>query len=199
MELKAKQHPSKIVAVVGALAAGKDALADYLLQQHSVVVVEVGAFARQLAEEADKADPQLYDVSAKKMAEHGSEYVISRLVEEISQNEEWQTAPLVITGVRTPAEAIALKEQFGSDLLLTYVRVGDQAARYDRVQQRDLTSDPDDFQEFVEQDESLKAEFSLDNTAELADVVLWNSGSLDEFHSQIETKIVPHISDQNQN
>jgi dephospho-CoA kinase len=197
MQLKAKQYPSRIVAVVGALAAGKDVLAHYLLQRHSVVVVEVGDFARQLAEEADKTESELYDASAKKLAEHGPEYVITRLVEEIRQNEAWQTAPLVITGVRSPAEAAALKEQFGSNLLLTYIRVGDSAARYDRVRQRHLTSDPDDFQDFVQQDEALKAEFSLDNTAELADVILWNKGPLDEFYQQIEAKIVPYILPQN--
>jgi dephospho-CoA kinase len=196
MQLKARQLPSKIVAVVGALAAGKDVLANYLLQRHSVVVVEVGEFARQLVEEADKADAPHYDVSAQKMAEHGPEYVITCLVEEMSQNEEWPTAPLVITGVRTPAEVIALKEQFGSNLLLAYIRVGDQAARFNRVQQRDLTTDPDDFQEFIQQDESLKVDFSLNNTAELADVVLWNNGSLDEFYDQIEAEIVPHILNQ---
>jgi len=196
MPLIAKQHPSKIVVVIGALAAGKDVFAHYLQQRHSVVVVEVGAFARRLAKEANKTGPQLYDASAKKMAKHGPEHVISRLVAEIRQNDEWQAVPLVITGVRTPAEAITLKEQFGSDLILAYIRVGDQSARYDRVQQRDHLTYPDDFQEFVQQDESLKADFALDNTAELADVVLWNNGSLDEFYRQIEAEIVPHILEQ---
>lgn len=197
MQVQANQSPSKIVAVVGALAAGKDALADYLQQRYAVVAVEVGEFARQLAEEADKDDAKPYDATAQKLAEHGPEYVIARLVEEMSQNDEWQSKPLIITGVRTPAEAKALKEQFGSNLLLSYIRVGDQAARFDRVQQRDLTTDPDDFEEFVQQDESLKADFALENTVELADVILWNNGSLDEFHRQIEAEIVPHITDQN--
>lgn len=196
MQIQAKQYP-KIVAVVGALAAGKDALADYLQRRYAVVAVEVGEFARQMAEEADKEDAKPYDATAQQMAEHGPEHVITRLVEEISQNEEWQSKPLIITGVRTPAEAKALKEQFGSNLLLSYIRGGDQAARFDRVQQRHLTSDPGDFQEFVEQDESLKVDFSLENTAELADVVLWNNGSLDEFYRQIEAEIVPHILNQN--
>ncbi len=197
MQRQAVQPPSKIVAVVGALAAGKDALADYLRRQYAVVAVEVGQFARQLAEEADKEDAKPYDATAQKIAEHGPEYVITRLVEEISQNEEWRSRPIIITGVRTPAEAQALKEQFGSNLLLSYIKVGDQTARYDRVQQRDLTTDPDDFEEFVQQDESLKTDFALENTVELADVVLWNSGSLDEFYRQIEAEIVPHITDQN--
>jgi dephospho-CoA kinase len=197
MQIQAKQYPSKIVAVVGALAAGKDALADYLQRQYGVVAVEVGEFARQLAEEANKEDAQQYDATAQQMAEHGPEYVITRLVEEISQNEEWQSKPIIITGVHTPAEAKALKEQFGSNLLLSYIKVGDQSARFARVHQRHLTTDPDDFQEFVQQDESLKADFALENTIELADVVLWNNGSLDEFYTQIEAEIVPHILNQN--
>ena len=193
MQLKAKQQPPKIIVIVGALAAGKDVLAHYLRQRHAAVVVEVGAFARQLAEEADKGELKLYNASATKMAKHGPEYVLTCLAEAIRQNEAWQTAPLVIMGVRTPAEAVALKEQFGSNLLLTSIKVGDPAARYDRIRQRDRTSDPVDFQEFIQKDETLKAEFLLDNTAELADVVLWNKGSLPEFYDQIEARIVPYI------
>ena len=37
---------TRVVAVIGPIAAGKDALADYLVQQYQAMAVEVGAFAR---------------------------------------------------------------------------------------------------------------------------------------------------------
>ena len=194
MEQNVKANSPRLVAVVGPLGAGIDDLARYLADRHEAVVVEVGDFARQLVEEAEKAEPVPYDSSAEQLAQHGPEHVISRLVEEIHHNEAWQGVPLVITGVQTPAETAVLQEQFGDDLLVAYVKVGSQAARFDRVQQRGRATDPDDFQEFVEQDESLKEVTALPQTEAKADVILWNSDSLAAFHDQIETHLVPHLS-----
>lgn len=193
MRANAEQNGSRIVVIVGALGAGKDDLVHYLTERHDVVVVEVGDFARQLTEEADREEPRTNDSSAKQLAEHGSEYVIYRLVDEISQNEAWQGMPLVITGIQTPAETAVLQEQFGDDLLVAYVKAGSQAARFNRVQERDRPTEPEDFQEFVAQDESLKDEFALPHTQDKADVILWNSGSLDAFFGQIESQVVPHL------
>ncbi len=194
MEQNVKPNPSRLVAVVGPLGAGVEDLARYLADRHKAVVVEVGDFARQLVEEADKAERATYDSSSEQLASHGPEYVLSRLVEEIRHNDEWQGAPLVITGVQTPAETAVLQEQFGDDLLVAYVKVGSQAARFDRVQQRGRPTEPEDFQEFVEQDEALKEETALPQTQAKADVILWNSDSLAAFHEQIETHLVPHLS-----
>lgn len=56
----------RVVAAIGTLAAGKDVLADYLAQRYQVMAIEVGAFARQLAKEANEDGPHLrYDISAK--------------------------------------------------------------------------------------------------------------------------------------
>ena len=60
---------TRVVAVIGPIAAGKDALADYLVQQYQAMAVEVGAFARQLTRDAAENEPYLqYDVSAKSLA-----------------------------------------------------------------------------------------------------------------------------------
>lgn len=183
------------MAVVGAKGAGKDELADYLVQRHGVEAIEVGAFARKLAEEADEADaPHLqYDVSAQNLAEYGAEHVMQQLVMEILASERHAPKALVITGIRTPAEAAVLKENFGADLLLVFIRVGDPETRYDRVQKRDFASDPDDLQDFVQQDAQLQAEYGLAETAARADIILWNQASLPAYYQQIETHIVPHL------
>lgn len=184
----------RVVAVIGPIAAGKDALVDYLVQQYQVMAVEVGTFARQLAREADEGERHLqYDVSAKHLAEHGPEYIMQRLAAEMIESNEPQTDTLVITGVRTPAEAAVLKSHFVADLLLVYVKGGGQKRRYERVENRDFATDPDDFAEFAQRDEQMKSEHALEKTIALADVTLRNDDSLESYHRQIEARIVPHL------
>ncbi len=184
----------RIVAVVGPMASGKDALADYLVQRHQVMAIEMGAFARELAKDAAEDEPYLqYDVSAKRLTGHGPEYIMQRLVSEIRKNEQWQVDALVITGVRTPAEAAVLQAQFGTDVLLVYVRVGSPEKRYERVNERDFATDPANMQDFLQQDAQMKTENALGETAVLADTTLWNNGSLEDYYRQIETQVVPHL------
>lgn len=188
-----KKEPP-ILAVVGAMAVGKNTLTNYLVQQHPVMAVEVGAFARQLFEEAANEKPFLdYDIAAKRLAQHGPEHVIERLVSEMIENNYWETEALVITGVRTPAEAAVLKDQFGSQMLLAGIRMRDQNLRYERLLQRNLASDPENAQEIVQQDAELQAKYDLAETFNLTDITLWNDGSLEEFYQQIETHIVPFL------
>jgi dephospho-CoA kinase len=188
-----KQIKPRVVAVVGAKGAGKDELADYLVQEYGVLAVEVGEFARKLARDANKDEPLCYDVSAKNLAEYGPEHVMQQLVAEILESEQRAPQALIIMGVRTPAEAAVLKDNFGSDLLLVYIKVGDQATRYERVQKRDFATDSGDFEKFVQEDEQLKSDYSMATTAALADIILWNQGSLPAYHQQIKTHIVSHL------
>lgn len=198
MEQEIKQRKEKFqpraVAVIGSIAAGKDELVHYLIRQYGVLGIDVGMFARKLGKDGENGKAHLlYDVSAKKLAEYGAEIVMRQVVSEIMGNGSTQPNALVITGVRTPSEALSLKTHFGSDLLLTYVKVGDQATRYDRTQDRDFSTDPNDFQDFVQQDKQLKSDYALDKTAVLSDVTLWNNESLEAYYQQIETHIVPHL------
>lgn len=193
MDIKSESTP-RVAAIIGPKAAGKDELVRYLREQHGVPAIEVGRFARELAGQSkeDQA-PLQYDTVAQKLTEYGTEYIITQLVSQIAQRGDRWTNVLVVTGVRTPAEATALKAHFGSDLLLAYVKVGDVNTRYQRAKARDFATDPDDLSAFLGQDEALKEDFSLAQTADLADTILWNDGSLDNFHRQIEDRLLPHL------
>lgn len=185
----------RIVALSGTKGAGKDELVHYLVQQYGVPAIDIGEFSRQLAEEAAKKDGShlRYDVSSRNMAEHGAAYIMQQLVAELTQRGQSTERVLLITGLLTPAEAAVLKENFGDDLLLAFVRVGDQKARYDRLQDRNRETDPNDFQDFVAEDEHLKDDYALNETAALADVILWNNDTLTNYHALIETHLVPHL------
>jgi len=198
MEQEAEQRQTepnpRVIAIIGPRAAGKGELAHYLRQQYGVPAIEVGRFARVLAGSTAKNPTQLqYDTVAKDLAEFDSEYILTRLVTEIVENDQRWTNTLVITGVRTPAEAAALKAHFGPDILLAYVRVGDLKTRYLRMKERDFSTDPDSFKAFARQDEELKEDYFLAKTAALADIILWNDSSQENFYQQIEEYMVPHL------
>jgi dephospho-CoA kinase len=196
VENKQPVEETRVVAVIGSIAAGKNELASYLGNQHAVTAVEVGQFARRLAETAEERDEEpllRYETAAQTLAVYGSEHILRWLVAEIVGNDLQPQNPLVITGVRTPAEATVLKEQFGSDMLLVFVKVGDQKTRYERSRERGYVSDPDDFEDFLKQDNELKSTYALAATEDMADVILHNNGSRETFHRQIEAQVVPHL------
>lgn len=191
---KEQLNQAQVIAIIGSKAAGKDELVQYLVRHHGVMAIDVGAFARKLEEEAAEDEPHLqYDTSAKNMADYGAEFIINQLVTEVMKKGLPQTSSLLITGVRTPAEVAALKSHFGTNLCVTYIKVGDQTTRYVRTQNRDFTTDPNDFQEFVEQDDRLKSDYALAETAVLADITLWNNTSLEAYYQQIESVLVPRL------
>lgn len=184
----------RVVALVGPRAAGKTSCARYLAEQHGVQTIEIGAFARKLAEEAGSDQPHLrHDVADKQLGEYGPGYVMLQLVADLVENNRQRTSALVITGIRTPAEAALLKAGLGPLLQLVYVKVDDAEARFARMRLRDFATDFDTLPDFIAEDERLKRDFALAQTARLADVILWNNASLSDFYRQIETHIVPHI------
>lgn len=184
----------RLVAVSGSIAAGKDEFAKYLVDRQGAASIEVGTFARHLAEEINSEESRLYDRWVKNLGEYDSAYILQRLVDEIIEGEGQTTEMLVISGVRTPAEAAFLKAHFGSDLLLVFVKVGDIKLRYERLRKRSFASDPDDFQLFVELDTQMKADNALEETARWADIILWNDGSLESYHRKIETEVLPYLT-----
>ena len=194
-----RQLPSspRLVAIIGAKATGKDVLVHYLVEHYGAQAFEVGAFARKLVTEVEENEPHLqYDTSAKNLAHLGVEYVMIRLVAAIINlinKQEQLPKVLVITGVRTPTEAAVLKTHFGSDLLLVYIKGGSEETRYARIQSRSLPTDPHNFQDFRQQDASLKSVYRVTETAVLADVTLWNKGPLEAYYQQIERYVVPHL------
>ena len=187
------QRP-RVVAVLGLAGAGKNELAGYLTRRYNALDVEVGAFARALAAHATADEPYMrYDLSAKKLADLGPAQLLSRLVLDIWQRQETAAQTVIITGVRTPAEAFLLRERLGEHLLLVFVDVTDDETRYERIRQRNFASDPEEFRVFQQHDQRLRAEFALLKAQELADLILWNDSSLANFFRQIEQELVPEL------
>ena len=94
----------------------------------------------------------------------------------------------VIDSIRTPGEVEALRER--EDFVLIEVRAG-MEARWQRAKSRGRTGDISDKQTFfaneekeaVAKDESGQA---LNATAEMADLIIINDGSIEDLYSDLE-------------
>ena len=97
----------------------------------------------------------------------------------------------VIDSIRTPSEVEALRVR--EDFVLIEILAGTDS-RWQRSQDRARPGDPSDKDTFISQEKS--EEVALDAagqalvaTAEMADLVLYNNGSIEELHSDLEELI----------
>ena len=97
----------------------------------------------------------------------------------------------VIDSIRTPGEVEALRVR--DDFVLIEILAGTDS-RWQRSKERARPGDPSDRATFISQEKS--EEVALDAagqalvaTAELADLVLFNNGSLEDLHGELEELI----------
>ena len=112
------------------------------------------------------------------------------LIDEIDAH-PWSA--VVISGLRTPDDAAALRNRSDWQVLLVHITVGDQRKRYRRVRNRDTPRDPDNYQDFLRQERQEEELFSLTDAFREADLLLRNDSSLKVFYQRIEDVIVQPI------
>ena len=179
----------KVIASVGRNASGKDELLRYIQEKCDMPILSPGDVAREIArqEEIEPTRENLHEISQRMIRKHGEDFFMRRLIEEI-ERAEWDLVG--ISGVRTPADVRALKDHFGDDFTLVHVKVGDPRLRFERSRSRGAERDPQTFEAFQEQDRSEETLFHIDDTIQMADRVVLNDSSLEDFHAAIERKII---------
>ena len=96
-----------------------------------------------------------------------------------------------IDSIRTPAEVEALRKR--DDFIMIEIRTS-REVRWERLVARGRTGDAENFEQFVEQEESElvahdESGQALIATAAMADVVIQNDGGVDELHGQLQALI----------
>lgn len=186
----------KVVAAVGRNASGKDELADYVHRRCDIPVLVLGDVARDRARErgVEPTRANLHRLSQQAMAEHGDDFFMQRLIDEIEAH-DWPA--VVISGVRTPTDVETLRARFGSHLLVVHVEVGDPRERYRRMQERDAPRDPESYEAFLRQEREEEEMFSVGQAIDRADVTVRNDTTLEAFHHRIEEAIIrPVLADE---
>jgi len=177
--------PTNVVGVVGRNGAGKDAVVDYLHDRCGVVKLSAGDLVRAIAEQ-EQLEPtraNLHAVSLQIMQREGQDIFARRLIASI-EDHDWQA--VAVSGVRSPHDAGAFKVYYGDNFRLVHVRVGDSERRFQRLQGREASRDPESWAAFREQERREEEHFQISNTIALADVTIDNHGTKADLHRRIE-------------
>jgi dephospho-CoA kinase len=176
----------QIIGITGTLGAGKGTLVDYLLKEKGFKHYSVRQYLidemhrRGLAINRDNMV-----VTANDLREKNSP---SFIIEQLYDRALAGGADAVIESIRTPGEADFLRKK-GKFILVAID--ADPRLRYQRISERKSSTDNVDFETFIanEQREFTATDPNKQNLKkciEMADVVLFNNGTMQDLYDQFE-------------
>lgn len=167
-----------LVGIAGTFASGKDTIAKKLVDEHGFTHVSTGDLVREVAmrERGSIERPVLKEVATAHRQSDGAGYFVEQGLD--------KPRPLVISGIRSLGEAKALKNAGG---ILLYIDAPIEV-RYQRMQSRLRDGEAQlTLEEFRDGEEKemyggpTDADFNLRGIRDMADTVIDNEYSLDEF------------------
>lgn len=173
-----------IIGITGTIGAGKGAVVEYLKQKGFAHYSVRDFLMREIEERGLPPDRDSMRVVGNELrAKDGPEYLIKTAYEHATSGEE----NALIESVRAVGEAEFLKSE-GALLLAVDA---DRRIRYERIQQRGLSTDHVDFETWAEQErkELTSADpngQNLISVMEMADYHIDNDGSVEELHTKID-------------
>lgn len=172
-----------LIGLTGRNASGKTTVVQWLEDKGFIAVSCSDSIRAWLAEEKIEESRDSLIEGGRELRRRGGPGILAEmLLERLSGSEA------VIDSIRTPGEVEALRSR--DDFVLIEVRAG-RDSRWERSQERNRTGDASDKETFIAQENS--EEVALDEsgqallaTAEMADLVLFNNGSIENLHSDLE-------------
>jgi dephospho-CoA kinase len=171
----------RLVGLTGTNGSGKSEAAAYLVNRGYAYLSLSDIIRDKLREEGREAsrDNLIAEGNALRR-EHGPD-VLARLVLEKVRGRT------VIDSLRNPHEVALLKRQEGFVLLAVDAPA---AVRFERVRRRGRNESAATLEEFVAKEREEMAANpeaqQLDRCLSLADITIWNGGTLDELHRRLE-------------
>ncbi len=181
-----------IIAAVGKNATGKDYFLEYIAKQHNLPMFSVGDIVRELAAKdgLELTRDNLHATSAKYMTAYGQDFFPKQLIKKIQES---NMETVLVSGIRPYSDVVTFKEAFGDDFVLIDVRISSDEERYRRMQVRASARDPQTYEQFQTQDRDEEEQFHTSQTEAMADYVIYNDGSADEYLAQAEKFYQEHI------
>lgn len=182
-----------ILGAVGKNATGKDYFLEYVAKKYDFPMISIGDIVRELADKEgiEKTRENLHMMSNKYMEKYGQTFFPEQIVKKIKDN---KIKNILISGIRPLSDVVTFKEAFGDEFVLVDVKVSDDKIRFARMQVRASARDPQTYEKFMEYDKGEEELFKTSETEAMADFVLYNDGTADEFHAEIDKFYDEHIS-----
>lgn len=185
----------KIIGLAGTFSSGKDTLAKILTSNFNFFHISTSDIVREisLAKYGSTDRPYLQEISNLYREEFGSDYFVAESYKRYLSLEDGQKGSgVVISGMRSLGEAKKIKYLGG---LLVFVDAPIET-RYQRAKQRARDSEVASFEEFRaseakewEANYGSETKHNLKGIKEISDVILDNSGDLDVFIADAETRL----------
>lgn len=174
-----------VLAAVGKNGTGKDFFLDYIAQKYDLPMVSIGDIVRELAAKdgLELTRENLHATSKKYMAANGQTFFPEQIVKKIKES----GAPVyLVSGIRPLSDVLFLKEAFGDDFVLVDVVISDDEVRYARMLARGSDRDGKSVDKLREYDKGEEETFHTSESEKLANVVLPNDGSVEEFYEKAD-------------
>ena len=176
-----------LIGLTGRNASGKTTVVKWFESNGFRSVSCSDSIRAWLAEEGISESREALIEGGRELRRRGGPGILAEmLLERLSGDEA------VIDSIRTPGEVEALRSR--DDFVLIEIRAGPDS-RWQRSQERGRTGDASDKETFFAQEKSEEvasdeAGQALMATAELANLVLFNDGSIDSLYSDLEEMLV---------
>ena len=172
-----------LVGLTGRYASGKTTVVQWFANRGVQTMSCSDSIRRWLSEEGiEESRDSLIEGGRELRRRGGAGILAEMLLDELSGGDA------VIDSIRTPSEVEALRVR--EDFVLIEILAGIDS-RWQRSQERARPGDPSDKATFISQEKS--EEVALDAagqalvaTAEMADLALYNNGSIEDLHSNLE-------------
>lgn len=176
-----------VIGVVGLPASGKGEFSD-VAREMGIPVVVMGDIIRQAVRDAglELTDENAGAVSRRIREEEGMDALARRTVPVIRAR---HGDPVVVDGIRGDAEVQVFRDQFPEFILVAVT--APFSVRLDRLRDRgreDVTPTAAD----LKQRDDREKGWGLDRALAMADFVLENTGTREEFHQQVRRLLLTY-------
>lgn len=183
----------KVIGLTGTIGSGKDVAREILEKKFTIVSVRLSDLleTNALKKKGIKITRVMQQNLGNELRQKYGSHILAKIALDLmGKNNEIK----IIDGIRNPGEVDFLKKQFGDDFKLIAIDAPQQV-RFERVVKRNRASDPKTWEEFVAVDERDQGKDQPEygqqvrKCIEMADVVIQNDDSMDEFQKKVEDAV----------
>ena len=180
-----------VIGVSGYAASGKSEFAKYLKEKYGFKVFEFSEIIEEEAKRLKLLEENLsLEEKKRKLSElgkkireiYGREDIFALKIVEKIKSENFEK--IVVSGFRNLVEVEVFKKEFGKNFYLIFIEA-DAKIRYERRKIQDPNFNLT-FEEFLQRDKRDEKELGLRELKEVANFVIENNSSLEDFYKKID-------------